>query len=219
MYERVYAHSAHNGVLKIRGDHRIHFGLSDVRALLEYDETTCQTIASFLQRAWFHRLWIWQVIGLAKPDALLVCGLDIMPCSHLSNFLRCLYAGVDLAKASGEVKSFDKLISNAFRLSEQCGTRSITSLRFRTNNALCADPRDRVYGIIRLACKSGPLVELRLDCNKSVAEVYLDFTIHAIKVSRTLSVLHLIRTRTKQRSVAGPALYVGGPHHRGCWNL
>lgn len=54
VYERVDAHSALLGILKSRGNHPVSLGLNDVRALLEYDKTTCQAIASFLRRAWFH---------------------------------------------------------------------------------------------------------------------------------------------------------------------
>jgi len=38
------------------------------------DEATWYSILRLLQSSWFKRLWIWQEITLAKPNALVQCG-------------------------------------------------------------------------------------------------------------------------------------------------
>lgn len=115
-----------------------------------------------------------------------------MPWKYFTNFLLCFSSETGYQKASMKVACFHEVVQNAVDLSSNLTNSSIASLIYSMKNALCADPRDRVYGILGLGRQIGMQVEITPDYSKSVAEVYLDLTIHTIQISRYLDILCLI---------------------------
>ncbi|EOA81138.1 uncharacterized protein SETTUDRAFT_36012 [Exserohilum turcica Et28A] len=162
---------------------------SDFRIPLPYDQTICQAIARFLQRPWFHRLWIWQEIGLANVHAVVLCGSDTMPWQYLVNLLTCIGFKMLPDESARAVKNLGRLWQNSYNIAQNRRNSGLLSLLQHMQLAQCADLRDRVYGMLGLWRRTNPRVVVKLDYNQSVADVYLDFARSVAKQSGSLELL------------------------------
>jgi len=164
---------------------------SDVREQLPYDIATWKAIVDFLTRPWFHRLWIWQEIRLAKLNAMVMCGADTMHWEKLRTLLCCIYKKGNLIP-SETLGSQDPLtlLDNGSYLAI-CSRPPLLLLLKMMRHSRCIDPRDRVYGILGLSSKMEMRIDLRPDYEKSVMDIYMDLMMHCIQKSKSLDLLSL----------------------------
>lgn len=191
-----------DGSETIRGltDHADDAHWSNVREQLPYDIATWQSIIHFLRRPWFHRLWIWQEIGLAKPNAMTMCGADTMHWTHLRTLIACvIYKRSQIAfgvNSSEDIRIVVTMVYNLTRVMDGTLLELLANMRHTT----CVDPRDRVYGILGLLSKNGPPIHIRPDYKKPVVDVYMDLMLYWMHISRDLGLLHLCRYDTNMQS-------------------
>jgi len=164
---------------------------SDVREQLPYDTATWQAIVNFLSRPWFQRLWIWQEIRLAKPNAIILSGTDTMPWAKLQTLLFCItYKRSVIPWGIRESEDAVTLLNHCFRLACAHEERLFDFFIFMRHSR-CIDPRDRVYGILGLSSRTGTRIHLRPDYEKPVIDVYMDLMIHYTNMSNRLDMLGL----------------------------
>tara|TARA_R110002003_G_scaffold104_9_gene8249 strand:+ start:3581 stop:4801 length:1221 start_codon:yes stop_codon:yes gene_type:complete len=157
---------------------------------------TRHAIVNFFARAYWSRLWIIQELKLAR-HAYVLCGMQRVGWQCLQNFVRL--------RQRTKGASFFSERSTRLILTKECNTRSFhrkelhfleaseVMLRIPTNSASerlrylvwnhcraeCADPRDKVYGMLNLATLVEGKLEGELlfqaDYNKTVEQVFWDF--------------------------------------------
>ena len=165
----------------------------DMRQPLPYDFATWQAILELLRRPWFHRLWIWQEISLAKSNAVIMCGTDTMLWKRLRTLLDCIaYKRCLIPFVGDETEDASVFVSNAYNLARGMEV-SLLDLLAYMRHAQCHDPRDRVYGILGLSFKIGTGTDLRPDYNKPIVDVYMDLMMASMQKLRRLDLLSLCR--------------------------
>ena len=168
-----------------------HWG--DRREQLPYDIQTWQAILNFLRRPWFHRLWIWQEICLAKPNAIIMCGTDAMRWRYLQTLLGCIvYKRSRTPSEIWETEEAPTLVMNGFYLASFDNSKLVVLLE-TMRLSRCTDPRDRVYGALGLLSKTEMRIELRPDYEKPVIDVYMDLMMHFTQKTKFLDLLSLCR--------------------------
>lgn len=65
---------------------------ADPSIKLPYTSHELIAVAAVLERPWFKRLWIWQEIWLAGPEAVLICGNQNILWSTFRNYIFCIYS-------------------------------------------------------------------------------------------------------------------------------
>jgi len=164
---------------------------SDVRKQLPYDAATWQAIINFLRRPWFHRLWIWQEIRLAKSNAMIVCGTDAMYWTHLRTLLSCIvYKRTPIPSEIQRPEGAFKLVQNGYNLTSAM-RQTLLSLVRKMRHSQCIDPRDRVYGILGLSSKMGLRLDIRPDYKSLTVDVYINLTMYYIQHEKRLDLLRL----------------------------
>ncbi|KAJ4305640.1 hypothetical protein N0V90_001171 [Kalmusia sp. IMI 367209] len=120
-----------------------------------------------LKRRWFDRVWVMQEGQLANSRAIVTCGATSIPWPRMQAALADLSSITDVSHEM--LERFTRLEHFAFR---QTG-RSLYSLIFRNVYRACADPRDKIYGILGLA---HPTIAARITPNysASVEDAYKD---------------------------------------------
>ncbi|KAI3326744.1 HET-domain-containing protein [Xylariaceae sp. AK1471] len=132
---------------------------------VSFDQRTWQALIKLLERPWWYRVWTWQEILLSDTRAYLQCGRGVMPWNICWIAILCLHN-----------KEFT--ISTWFR--ERC--RHIAFLKTDSgqsiNNILdinrskgCADPRDKIYGILGMTPQQFSS-EISVDYSKAIEDVY-----------------------------------------------
>ena len=164
---------------------------SDAREQPPYDLATWQAIVNFLSRPWFQRLWIWQEIRLAKPNAMMLSGMDKTHWGKLQTLL-CFtgYKRSVICSKSRISHSPATLMNHAGYLASPRRT-TLSSLLANMQHSRCIDPRDRVYGILGLSSTTEMRIDLRPDYEKSVRDVYTDLMMCYIRTSKSLELLRL----------------------------
>ncbi|KAJ4366102.1 hypothetical protein N0V83_007737 [Neocucurbitaria cava] len=177
-------------VLKCRTNDPADAHWGDKHAPLPYDGATWQAIAKLLRRPWFSRLWIWQEIRLAKPNAVITCGTDTMPWMHLRKALDCMvYKRVPFDTIG--VEGLGALVRNGFDLATTYGYITLKRLLTLMRHAQCTDSRDRVYGILGLSSNTDAHINVRPDYTKSVADVYMELLVCYMEKSQRLELFSL----------------------------
>lgn len=175
-----------------------HWG--DIHAQLPYDAATWKAIVGFLRRPWFHRLWIWQEIRLAKSNAIIMCGTDTMRWTQLRTLLDCIVykRSVSPYEVDRDEEFFAPL-QNGYNLARN-DRMELCELLATMRHARCTDQRDRVYGILGLSSVYGLQINLRPDYNKQLVDVYMDLMIYSIQESKRLDMLSLCKSEETMES-------------------
>lgn len=160
-------------------------------AIIPFDESAIRAIISLLERQWFERLWIVQEIRLANSHALVQAGSDsiswdafISSCYYLRSKFQNFQGDKDFASRFSKVN----LRIQPLGLGRPQVFEDFQRLTWDIRNAMCTDPKDRVYALLSLVHKSGA-IDLRPDYTKSVGEVYTDVVIHILERSKSLRLL------------------------------
>ncbi|RDW74779.1 hypothetical protein BP6252_05921 [Coleophoma cylindrospora] len=162
---------------------------------LPVDMRTIRALAKLLSRPWFERLWVWQEIHLAKPNAILICGTNTVT---WKSFCDCICQISKMAtKAAPLDLTLDLPLKAALVL---CSTRkndALKALVYRTRNAKCADSRDRVYALLSLLKESERRL-IRPDYSLPSREVYQTLFLRFALERKTLDLLIDCNLRTEE---------------------
>ncbi|KAI1318207.1 heterokaryon incompatibility protein-domain-containing protein [Xylariaceae sp. FL0255] len=151
---------------------------ADVQKALRVDKHEILSVYDLISYEWFERLWVRQEIGCGEREGILQCGHLQIRWPIFCNAIFVLFRKPLI------VDGLDK--TQRQRLRERLGladTIAIYSKRnFRFSNlrrqlrtSKCADPRDRIYGVLSQLRDLDQLV-ITPDYTSSVAEVYTDVT-------------------------------------------
>lgn len=124
-----------------------------------------------LNRTWFERLWIRQEISLAKSNAIVTCGSDIMLWSEFRKSIFCLTYKRAKVGFFRDTFIFKPRLQMIYNLSHK-GQLPIQDLIRRTRDCECSDPRDRIYALLSIYHRNLHIVP---DYNLSKREVYQGF--------------------------------------------
>ena len=121
----------------------------DPTFILPYDEQTWQAIYDLVGLPWFHRLWILQEIQLANSKSILLCGTQEIPWYLFRRSMICV-----TGKQKGlPFKLHERLRHHIFAICTNTEGQSLHSLFYISRFSKCAEPVDKVYGILGLAPK------------------------------------------------------------------
>ncbi|SPO04617.1 related to heterokaryon incompatibility protein [Cephalotrichum gorgonifer] len=138
------------------------------RKTLPFDDRAWVAIHNLVKRSWFDRLWVIQEIHLANPTAILQCGFDTVPWMQLRVALICL---------SNKVQLPSRELFNRVRYQQSFARNlrpvGMPDLLLLSQINLCANPRDKIYGILGLAPKK-IAARIRPQYSLPTAEVYKD---------------------------------------------
>jgi len=155
----------------------------------QFRDKEANAVNRLLHRQWFERLWIRQEIGLATK-AIVCCGRHSMPWHLFKNAFFFIYmeCAIVMASLGDQYASF---ISRILLLYETC-TNSVYYLQHSRSalaQVVCADQRDKIYGILSLLAPYQQNMDIVPDYTQDVAFVYQDATIRFINHTRNLSIL------------------------------
>jgi len=172
--------SDHSFKLQVADDNSSSSKLEDLRNYRFRDEEI-HAVNRLLHRPWFERLWIRQEIGLAT-QALVCCGRLTMPWYLFGNaiFFVFLEGPKLMTETLGDHAA--SFASRIFLADSICNSDSycLEGLRGNLADALCADPRDKIYGILSLLPPNQRTMGIVPDYTRNVALVYQDATLRFI---------------------------------------
>jgi hypothetical protein len=115
---------------------------------LPFDQPTWKALISFVERAWFYRVWCWQEVKLGSSHAYLQCGSNGIPWRKFWMAILC-------------INNKDNLPSTRFR--ERCrhivfldydsAGHSLSNILDISRSKGCADPKDKIYGLLGMTAK------------------------------------------------------------------
>ncbi|CAN8101822.1 unnamed protein product [Discula destructiva] len=110
---------------------------------LPYPQQTWDAVVALLQRPWFTRLWVVQEI---HPGAVLQCGQDTIGMASFAEAQSCLYCKTRPHPGlRSQMTQVDGTLSRFWTL-------ALPRLLYRAATfKQCADPRDKIYGLLELA--------------------------------------------------------------------
>lgn len=148
------------------------WSIADPNSELPLNRDQAIAVRDLLDREWFDRLWIRQEILVAEDKAVVCCGS--FPPTDWSVFRKAIRLFYSKQPKPGNAVFFlrDRLITIGGFIFQMRHT-DITGLRTVFGNALCSDPRDRIYGIRALLQDQRSLCPTP-DYTKSTVDVYLD---------------------------------------------
>lgn len=151
-----------------------------------------------LNRGWFDRVWVTQEGQMANSRSIVMCGDDSMPWPHMQAAIIGLWSNNVSGRSPELLELFTRLMHFAFR---QCG-RQLFGLITRNAYRLCADPRDKIYGILGLA---HPTITAQIKPNYSltVTDVYKEVFLTYSKFSSRLGMLR--ECNLGLRNIDGPS--------------
>lgn len=147
--------------------------IADPNSDLPMDTTQSAAVVSLLNRDWFDRLWIRQEILVAEDKAFVRCGPHRMPWSVFRKALRLFYS------RRSEPYNVVYLLKKRLRVIGgfvfQLRWTDVLSIRGIFDNALCSDPRDRIYGIKSLLLEEQQELCGQPDYTKPTVDLYTEF--------------------------------------------
>lgn len=106
---------------------------------------TWQSIYNIVELPWFYRLWIVQELQLANSESILICGNDTVPLHLFRSGMVCV---LDSAPCSSVTLTKMQRIANICR---DLTSQTLPDILVATRPQLCADPLDKLYGVLSLA--------------------------------------------------------------------
>lgn len=164
---------------------------------LSFDQHTWNALFSFVERAWFYRLWCWQEIKLGGPHSLLQCGSNSIQWNHFRRAVLCLH-------------NKDKLPSILFRercrhilfLNHDASSNSMTNILDVIRSKGCADPRDKIYGLLGITPASFRS-QIVVDYLRPVEDVYKEAFLVFLNSTKRLELMK--RCNLIDRRIGGPS--------------
>lgn len=150
---------------------------------LPFDEATWESVAALLRRPWFTRLWVVQEI---HPGAVLQCGHDTIPIAAFAEAQYCLYCKTHLPPGlRSQMTQVDGTLSRFWVM-------ALPRLLYRAAAfKTCADPRDKIYGLLGLApTKFAHGIEVDYREGNTAADVFRMAVLSHAKVTERLEHFH-----------------------------
>ena len=156
----------------------------------QFRDDEAYTINNLLHRQWFKRLWIRQEIWLATR-AIIRCGKLVLPWHVFSNAILFLFVQGTEMITIPLGKQIPDFFSRIALATSVCESRAyyFQHLRIELANVVCADPRDKIYGMLSLLHPSQKTMGILPDYTRNVALVYQDATLKFISHTMDLSIL------------------------------
>jgi hypothetical protein len=150
---------------------------------LPYSQDTWDAILTLLQRPWFNRLWVVQEI---QPGAVVQCGHNTIPISAFTEAIYCLYSKTRLP--TGLRRYLEQATGTLARLPGLCFTR----LLYRASTFKgCADPRDKIYGLLGLAPRRfAASIQVKYEESNTAADVYAMVFLNHAQLTQRLEHFH-----------------------------
>jgi len=150
------------------------------RTDLPYDEQTWRSLESLFHREWFTRVWVLQEIALVHPSrAIVLCGKVEITWSAMRRAIICLSSrnnlGPSLSTPSSRTK-FRNYMLDVARVAEYNPAHSLALIVRYFDSRCCANPRDRVYGLMGLMSEK-LRAQIKVDYDLGVLEVYKQFAL------------------------------------------
>lgn len=162
--------------------------LADQKITLPNDEADLRSIYHLFCRPWFERLWIRQEILLANPKAIVICGTTGVLWSAFRTGMACIFYNRRRPFEFTQALR-DRLEALRGFVFHSVDGLHLRSLRSATWGAKCADPRDRIYGILSILKESYNSLGIQPDYTKTVSEVYQDTLLRYFRSSNNLCLL------------------------------
>ena len=166
----------------------VHF--SDLDSVLPYSIDDARSIDALISRPWFSRLWVWQEIGLARNNAIVICGTDAITWASFRQAIFCV-ALKEWEHASNSLMpvALSDRLGQLVETSQTGERGSLGAMIRRTAACKCSDPRDHVYAVQSLLGASYTLLKIEPDYTKVTAKVYQDLMVLYVNSGD----LHLLR--------------------------
>lgn len=148
--------------------------IADPNCDLPLDVKQSAAVVSLLNRDWFDRLWVRQEILVAEEKSIVRCGPHKMPWPVFRKALRVFYS--KRSKPDNVVYLSKNRLRNIAGFIFQLRWTSVLGMRNAFDDALCSDPRDRIFGIRSLLLEDQQALCGKPDYNKSTVDVYSEFT-------------------------------------------
>ena len=154
----------------------VHF--SDLDSSLPYSIDDARSIDALICRPWFSRLWVWQEIGLASNNPIVVCGTDTIPWASFRQAIFCLaHKKWDHDYWSLMPVGIQHRLHGLVEISGSGEISSLGSMILRTAACKCSDPRDHIYAVQSLLPRSYARFKIEPDYTKATAQVYQDLMV------------------------------------------
>lgn len=151
----------------------VNHDIANPNANLPMDTDQALAVSHLLHRAWFDRLWIRQEILVAEDKAIVCCGwYPPVEWSVFRKAIRLFYS--KQPKPGNAVFLLRHRLFSIVGFIFQPRRTVIMSLRGIFDNALCSDPRDRIYGVRALLFQDQQNLCGTPDYTKSTVTVYSD---------------------------------------------
>jgi Heterokaryon incompatibility protein (HET) len=163
----------------------------------QFDDRTWKALLHFIERTWFYRLWCWQEINLSSTHSVFQCGQDQVGWPVLHRAILCL-------NNKGVLPSlmFRERCRHISYLTADAMYNPMSILLDLSRSKGCADPRDKVYGLLGLTAPSFSAA-VRTDYALPVDAVYKDaFLTHLEATGRLELLKHCVLSR---RRISGPS--------------
>jgi len=145
-----------------------------------------KAIEAFLSRTWFHRVWIFQEITLAR-DADILCGSAT---ARWCSLIMSNFSGKNPFQYYGPSPTVLRI--------PICGQQTIDHLLDRLldlRSCDCGDPRDKIFGILGIF-KDIDATSLVADYSQTVETVYTEVAKYLIYSLENLSLLQAVECRS-----------------------
>ncbi|OAK99899.1 HET-domain-containing protein [Phaeosphaeriaceae sp. SRC1lsM3a] len=156
----------------------------------EFTPEGLQSLKHLFGRRWFRRIWCVQEICLAR-EAIVLYGDVEIPWEAVGLTASWIF---DRTTGPGEKdalsSSLNKILSaNADLLCDEDIKGSLLEVLQFFREFKATDPRDRVYGLLNLVTEKREIEALKVDYNKTRAQVYADTTLVIIRLYSRLTTL------------------------------
>ncbi|KAM0798112.1 heterokaryon incompatibility protein-domain-containing protein [Usnea florida] len=156
------------------------FNWTDFYTFIPCSIDDTRSIDALISRPWFSRLWVWQEIGLARNNPIVVCGTDTIPWASFRRAIFCL----EHKAWDPDYVGLQQRLRQLEEISRFGGGGSLGSMIRRTAVCQCSDPRDHVYAVQSLLPRSDTRLKIEPDYTKVTAQVYQDLMILYVNSGR-----------------------------------
>jgi len=153
--------------------------------LLPYSPETWASLLAFVRRTWFERLWVWQEAALSNSQAAVVCGHDQTPWHQIRVACICLFAKQTLPQPA-----LRERLHSLRTVTTAISSQTVYQILYYVRDRLCADPRDKVYGVLGIA-SPGFTAKILPQYSQPVQEVYKDAFLAYLDLTRRLDLFTL----------------------------
>ena len=162
--------------------------VADANVNLPWDARELTAVYRLLCRRWFERLWIRQEVFLANSQAIIKCGSrEVL----WTIFRAALLAAFQKPSVSFELEDdlFNRQMFLRGFIHHSEPTLRLLQLRGLYENAFCADPRDRVYGVLAMLHDEEKAFGITPDYSRSMMGLYRDVVTRWLRYYASLDII------------------------------